>query len=453
MQPNIPQNGKKRVVIVGAGFAGLEIAQKLSKRDDVQVVLLDRNNFHQFQPLFYQVAMAGLEPSSISFPLRKIFQSRKNVHIRVTDVHKLLPDGKSIETGLGVIEFDALVIATGADTNYYGMKDIERRAIPMKSVREALSLRNRLLQNFEDAISATTEEERDALMNVVVVGGGPTGVELSGTLAEMKKFILPKDYPDLNFDSMHIYLIEGGEEVLDVMSDEASAKSREYLDQLGVIVMTNQRVTEFDGKTVRTKQGLEINTKNLVWAAGVRACPIEGFDPDLLGRGGRLKVDKFNRVEGYQDVYALGDVAIMSGDEENPEGHPQLAQPAIQQGKQLARNLIRQIDGKAFEPFKYRDLGTMATVGRNLAVVDLPFWKFQGFFAWLTWMFVHLISIVGVKNRVMVFINWIWNYITYDQSLRLIMKPEPLHGEIAPTENQEELQEDEPPRKPVAVNS
>ncbi len=453
MQPNIPQTGKKRVVIAGAGFAGLEIAQKLSKRDDVQIVLLDRNNYHQFQPLFYQVAMAGLEPSSISFPLRKIFQSCKNVHIRVTDVHRLMPDGKSIETGLGVITFDALVIATGADTNYYGMKEIESRSIPMKSVGEALALRNRLLQNFEDAVSADTVAERDALMNVVVVGGGPTGVELSGTLAEMKNFILPKDYPDLSFDAMHIYLLEGGADVLDVMSDEASVKAREYLDKLGVIVMTNQRVTQFDGKTVRTEQGLELNTTNLVWAAGVRACPLDGFGPEKLGRGGRLKVNQFNQVDGYQNVFALGDVAIMTGDPKNPEGHPQLAQVAIQQADRLAKNLKLQLDGKTFEGFEYRDLGTMATVGRNLAVVDLPFWKFQGFFAWLTWMFVHLFSIVGVKNRIMVFINWIWNYITYDQSLRLIIKAKPLPSEINLTENQQELQKDESVRKPAGATT
>ncbi|GHB59436.1 NAD(P)/FAD-dependent oxidoreductase [Persicitalea jodogahamensis] len=439
MKPNIPVTDKKRIVIIGAGFAGLEIAQRLSKKD-FQVVLIDRNNYHQFQPLFYQVAMAGLEPSSISFPLRKIFQSCKNVHIRVTDVHRILPDGKTIETGLGAITFDELVIATGADTNYYGMKEIEERAIPMKSVGEALALRNRILQNFEDAVSAETALEREALMNVVVVGGGPTGVELSGTLAEMKRFILPKDYPDLNFDAMHIYLVEGGGEVLDAMSDEASAKAREYLDQLGVTVVANQQVNGFDGQRVTTKDGLKLPTKNLVWAAGIRACPIGGFSEEKLGRGGRLKVNAFNQVEGYETVYALGDVAIMSGDEKYPNGHPQLAQAAIQQAKQLAKNIIRKQKGEAYEPFQYRDLGTMATVGRNLAVVDLTFWKFQGFFAWLVWMFVHLMSIVGVKNRLMVFINWVWNYITYDQSLRLIIKPKPLPAGISETENQVDLE-------------
>jgi NADH:ubiquinone reductase (H+-translocating) len=441
MVPNIPNTDKKRIVIVGAGFAGLEIAQRLSKRTDIQIVLLDKNNYHQFQPLFYQVAMAGLEPSSISFPLRKIFQSCKNVHIRVTDVHSINPDQKSIETGLGTITFDELIVATGADTNFYGMKEIEQRSIPMKSVSEALALRNRVLQNFEDALSAETPEERDALMNVVVVGGGPTGVELSGTLAEMKKFTLPKDYPDLDFDSMQIYLLEGSPDVLGAMSDEASTKAREYLDELGVIVHTGHVVTQFDGKEITTKQGLKVRTTNLVWAAGIKASPLNGFPTEKLGRGGRLKVNVFNQVEGYDNVYAIGDVCLMSGDTKYPDGHPQLAQVAIQQAKRLSSNLKRKLDGKSFEPFAYRDLGTMATIGRNLAVVDLPFWKFQGFFAWLTWMFVHLLSIVGVKNRVFVFINWIWNYITYDQSLRLIIRAKPLPAEILETENQKALQE------------
>ena len=439
MKPNIPETDKKRIVIVGAGFAGLEIAQRLSKKD-LQIVLIDRNNYHQFQPLFYQVAMAGLEPSSISFPLRKIFQSRSNVHIRVTDVRRILSDGKTIETGLGNIAFDELIIATGANTNYYGMKEIEERAIPMKSVAEALALRNRLLQNFEDAVSAETAEEREALMNVVVVGGGPTGVELSGTLAEMKRFILPKDYPDLNFDAMRIYLVEGGDEVLDAMSDEASAKARAYLDKLGVTVVANQHVAGFDGKEATTKEGKKLPTKNLVWAAGVRACPIGGFGDEKLGRGGRLKVNAFNQVEGYENVYALGDVAIMSGDPEYPEGHPQLAQVAIQQAKHLAKNMIRKQKGEAYEPFTYRNLGTMATVGRNLAVVDLPHWKFQGFFAWMVWMLVHLMSIVGVKNRLFVFINWVWNYITYDQSLRILIRPKPLPPRISESENQSDLE-------------
>ncbi|MCE7040928.1 NAD(P)/FAD-dependent oxidoreductase [Dyadobacter sp. CY312] len=422
MLPNIPDTNFKRVVIVGAGFGGLALAREIAKRDDLQVVLIDRNNYHQFQPLFYQVAMAGLEPSSISFPLRKVFQSKKNVHIRITEVHGVNPDRKSVDTDLGEITYDYLVIATGASTNYFGMKEIEERAIPMKTVSEALALRNRILQNFEDALSVDSDDQREGLMSVVVVGGGPTGVELSGTLAEMRSFILPKDYPELDFSGMQIHLLEGSDKVLGAMSAESATKSKKYLEEMGVIVHTGQVVTGFDGKYVTTKQGLKLRADNLVWAAGIKANPLNGLNPEVIVRGGRIKVDQYNRVEGYDNVFALGDVATMSeGKWEN--GHPQLAQPAMQQGKALARNVWRVMDGKKAIPFAYKDLGSMATVGRNRAVVDLPFWKFQGFFAWLTWMFVHLMSIVGVKNRVLTLINWVWSYITYDQSLRLILRP------------------------------
>jgi len=422
MLPNIPDTNYKRVVIIGAGFGGLALAREIAKREDLQVVIIDRNNFHQFQPLFYQVAMAGLEPSSISFPLRKVFQSKKNVHIRITEVHSINPDRKSIETDLGEITYDYLVIATGASTNYFGMKEIEERAIPMKTVSEALALRNRILQNFEDALSVDSDDQREGLMSVVVVGGGPTGVELSGTLAEMRAFILPKDYPELDFSGMQIHLLEGSGKLLGAMSEESSAKSKKYLEDMGVIVHTEQVVTGFDGKYVTTKQGLHLRADNLVWAAGIKANPLNGLNPEVIVRGGRIKVDQYNRVQGYDNVFALGDVASMSeGKWEN--GHPQLAQPAMQQGKALARNVWRVMDGKKAIPFTYKDLGSMATVGRNRAVVDLPFWKFQGFFAWLTWMFVHLMSIVGVKNRVLTLINWVWSYITYDQSLRLILRP------------------------------
>ena len=438
MLPNIPYTNYKRVVIVGAGFGGLALAREIAKREDLQVVLIDRNNYHQFQPLFYQVAMAGLEPSSISFPLRKVFQSKKNVHIRITEVYKINPERKSIDTDLGEITFDYLVIATGAVTNYFGMKEIEERAIPMKTVSEALALRNRILQNFEDALSVDSEDERAGLMSVVVVGGGPTGVELSGTLAEMKHYILPKDYPEMDFKSMQIYLLEGSNKLLGAMSEESSKKSREYLEKMGVNVLTDQVVTSFDGKYVITKQGTRIRADNLVWAAGIKANPLNGLPSEVIVRGGRIKVDQYNRVQGYDHIFALGDVAAMSeGKWEN--GHPQLAQPAIQQGETLAKNIWRVMDGKKAVPFKYNDLGSMATVGRNKAVADLPFIKFQGFLAWLTWMFVHLISIVGVKNRVLILINWLWNYITNDQSLRLILRPKTIAQIADKNEKNEEV--------------
>lgn len=422
MEPNIPDTTQKRIVIVGAGFGGLALAQKLAKRD-VQIVLIDKNNYHQFQPLFYQVAMAGLEPSSISFPLRKIFHHKKNVHIRITSVSKVVPEENRIETDLGDIKYDYLVLATGAGTNFFGMKNMIDNAIPMKSVSEAIYLRNRVLQNFEDALTAEDSDTREGLMNIVVVGGGPTGVEVSGTLAEMKKIILPKDYPELDFNMMKIYLFESSPEVLEVMSDEASAKGREYLERLGVIVKTGERITDFDGKYAYTNANEKIRTNNVVWAAGIKGNTLEGFSPETYGRGGRMKVNQFNEVDGYTNVFALGDIAIMSGDEKFPNGHPQMAQPAIQQGNLLAKNILKMMRKETPEPFVYNDLGSMATVGRNLAVVDLPFWKFQGAFAWYVWMFVHLMSILGIKNKVMVFINWLWSYVTYDQSLRLIIRP------------------------------
>jgi NADH dehydrogenase len=421
MPLNIPQTNQKKVIIIGAGFGGLQLAQSLAGDSDFQVVLIDKNNYHQFQPLFYQVATAGLEPSAISFPLRLAFHNHPNVHVRVASVTKILTESNTIETDLGELQYDYLVLAIGADTNFFGNKNIQEKALPMKSVGEALGLRNRLLENFEKALVSDNQEDRIGLMNVVVVGGGPTGVEVSGTLAEMKIHVLPKDYPELDFDLMQIHIIESGAELLGPMSKNAQIKSKEYLEQLGVNVRLSTRVTDFDGEFVYINDGTTIRTNNLVWAAGVKANAIEGINPEVLARGGRMKVNRYNQVEGYENIFALGDVAFMT-EEKYPNGHPQVAQPAIQQGKLLAKNLRKLIRGNTLTEFLYKDLGSMATVGRNLAVVDLPFWRFQGFFAWLTWMFVHLIAIVGVKNRLLIFINWLWNYVTYDQSLRLIIR-------------------------------
>lgn len=422
MIPNIPETPLKRVVIVGAGFGGLTLAQKLAK-ENVQVVLIDKNNYHQFQPLFYQVAMAGLEPSSISFPLRKVFQKRKNVHIRITKVREIFLEKKRIRTDLGEIWYDYLVLGMGTNTNFFGMQNIIENAIPMKSVSEAIYLRNRVLENFEAALSTRDQDAIAGLMTMVVVGGGPTGTEVSGTLAEMKKMILPKDYPELDFDMMKIYIFESSDEILKVMSDEASVKSREYLEELGVTVRVNERIDDYvDGYAI-TSTGDRIRTDNLIWSAGVIANKIDGFPAEIFTRGGRIKVNAFNQMEGHENLFAVGDMALMSGDPDFPEGHPQLAQPALQQGKLLATNLIKLMKGESMKPFRYTDLGSMATIGRNKAVVDLPKWKFQGIFAWYVWMFVHLMSILGVKNKVLVFINWFWSYITYDQSLRLIIRP------------------------------
>jgi NADH dehydrogenase len=422
MTPNIPVTNQTRIVIVGAGFGGLALAQKLAKHD-VQILLIDKNNYHQFQPLFYQVAMAGLEPSSISFPLRKIFQNKPNVHIRITNVLKVDTEKNTLKTELGEISYDYLVMAMGADTNFFGMQNIIDNAMPMKSVSEAIYLRNKVLQNLEDALTTTDADAREGMMNMVVVGTGPTGVEVSGTLAEMKRLILPKDYPELDFNQMKIYLFGSSPEVLEMMSDEASVKSKEYLERLGVIVRNGIRITDFDGKYAYTQTGEKIRTNNVVWAAGIKGNSIEGFPKEVYAAGNRLKVNKYNQVDGLPNVFAVGDIALMSGDLKFPNGHPQVAQPAIQQGELLAKNLLKILRKEELVGFIYKDLGSMATVGRHLAVVDLPFWKFQGAFACYVWMFVHLMAILGVKNKVMVFINWLWNYVTYDQSLRLIIKP------------------------------
>ncbi|HEY8399838.1 MAG TPA: NAD(P)/FAD-dependent oxidoreductase [Cytophagaceae bacterium] len=421
MNIQIPDSKHKRVVIVGAGFGGLALARKLSS-EKFQVVLIDKNNYHQFQPLFYQVATAGLEPSAISFPLRKVFQSYSNVHIRITEVISVDTTASILTTGLGTLKYDYLVLAMGADTNYYGMKSIMEKAMPMKSVSEALALRNNILQNLEDALSVGDPVEKLRLMNIVVVGGGPTGVEVSGTLAEMKKTVLPKDFPDLDFSDMNIYLIEAGPKVLAPMSEIASQKATQYLKNLGVDVRTGVGVKDFDGNTIYLSDGNTIESKTLIWAAGVRANRMKGIPESVIHKSGRIMVDRFNRIEGFTNVFAIGDQAIMA-EEKYPNGHPQVAQPALQQAQNLAKNLVRLQEGKELKPFSYKDLGSMATVGRNLAVVDLPFIKFQGLIAWMVWMFVHLMSIVGVKNRLLIFINWFWNYITYDQSLRLIIKP------------------------------
>jgi len=421
MQLNIPDSQQKRILIAGSGFAGLKLASKLAD-SKFQVVLIDKNNFHQFQPLFYQVATAGLEPSAISFPLRKIFQNSKNVFIRVAEITGVHPERNEVITSLGAINYDILVLAMGVDTNFFGMKHIAQNAIPMKSVAEALSLRNKILQNFEDALIETEAEKQKALLTIVVVGGGPTGVEVSGTLAEMRKFILPKDYPELDFREMNIYLVEAGSRLLGGMAEKSAAQAEKYLAKLGVNVICNAQVSDYDGEKVSIHNSIQIPAKTLVWAAGVSGKQTDGLNPGLYIRGNRLKVNAFNQVEGYENIYAVGDNAFMT-EVKYPNGHPQVAQPAIQQARLLARNLKRQQQNRSMKPYTYFNKGSMATIGRNLAVVELPFVKFYGFFAWLTWMFVHLMAIVGVKNRLLVFINWFWNYVTYDQSLRLIIKP------------------------------
>jgi NADH:ubiquinone reductase (H+-translocating) len=412
-----------KLIILGGGFGGLRLARKLNNKPGFEITLIDKFNYHQFQPLFYQVATAGLDASNISFPLRKVFQKSKNVRFRMAEVEGIDTSAKLVKTSEGNYEYDVLVIATGATTNFFGNKNLEEHAFPMKSTVEALQLRHKLIHNFEDALHADSEEELQRLMNIVVVGGGPTGVELSGAIAEMKKYVLPKDYPELDFSKMNIYLLEGTAKTLGAMSEESSKQSAAYLKRLGVTVLTETLMSDYDGKTVLLKDGKTIPSSLVIWAAGIKGNIPTGIDASLISRGNRIKVDAYNRVEGLKDVFAIGDIAYM--EEGTFNGHPQVAPVAIQQADLLVANLKAIHNGsEVLQSFIYKDKGAMATVGRNLAVVDVPKPKlhFGGFFAWLVWMGLHLMLILGVKNRFFVFSNWLYNYFTYDQNLRLIFK-------------------------------
>ena len=423
---NLPQIGLPKVVIVGGGFAGLKLALGL-RNSPFQVILLDRNNYHQFQPLFYQVATAGLEPSAISFPLRKIFHKTPNVSFRMAEVERVEPDKKRLHTDIGFIDYDFLVLAMGADTNYFGSKNIEYFSTPMKTVSEALCIRNKLISNYERAITIPKMEDRKSLMNMVIVGGGPTGVELAGAMAELRNNVFPKDYPELSFKNMKVVLIEAGPKLLGSMSEEAQSHAFEYLQKLGVEVYLSTRVLDYDGKIVSLDGKEPIETLTLLWAAGIKPNRIEGFDPSQYAGNGRMLVNEFNQLTGSDGVFVLGDQCLLpQGD--FPKGHPQVAQVAIQQAKNLTKNLFRIPKGQYLLPFEYRDLGSMATIGRKLAVVDLPFFKFQGMLAWLTWLVVHLMAILGVKNKLFIFLNWSWNYLSFDPSLRLLIKPKYVHA-------------------------
>ncbi len=424
---NIPESGLRRIVVVGAGFAGLKLTRLLLNAK-CQIVLLDKNNFHQFQPLFYQVATAGLEPAAISFPLRKVLQKHKHVHFRIARVEKIDPSNNTVYTDIGSLIYDDLIIASGATTNFFGIENIQRNAIPMKSVSEAIFLRNNILQNFENALNVTDVQETEELLNIVIVGGGPTGVELAGALAEMRKFILPKDYPELDFSLMKIYLFEASPNLLNGMSDMASGTALKYLLKLGVIVKLNTAVKDFDGRDVLLADGERHSTRTLIWAAGITSERLPGIGDLSIGKSKRLIVDHYNRIKDQKNIYAIGDIAYMET-KKYPHGHPQVAQVALQQAKNLAYNLKRESRGAKHSPFAYKDKGSLATIGKNRAVADLPFIRFKGYFAWLLWSFVHLMSIVGVKNKLLIFLDWAWKYFTYDPSLRLLIKPKVRNSE------------------------
>ena len=422
MSINIQRNQKKRVVIVGGGLGGLRLAEDLYG-SGMQVVLIDKNNFHQFPPLIYQIASAGIDPSSISFPFRQIFRKRKDFYFRMAEARMVDTEKKILQTSIGKIDYDYLVLAAGATTNFFGNKNIEEWAIPMKTVPEAMGLRNALLSNFERALTCATEEERQELLNVVIVGGGATGVEIAGALAEMRRYVIPYDYPDMDSSLMHIYLIEAGDRLLAGLSQESSQKAYEFLKSMGVDIQFGKMVTDYHDHKVVMKDGTEIPTRTFLWVSGIRANAMPGIDESHLGRGFRFKVDEYNRIPGVEDVFAIGDQCLQTSDAAYPNGHPQVAQVAIQQAKNLAKNLklINQgADSSEFTAFHYKNLGSMATIGRNKAVVEIGKFHSQGFFAWVLWLVVHLRSILGVKNKMMVLLNWLWKYVSYNDSIRMI---------------------------------
>lgn len=415
-----------KIVIVGAGFGGLRLARKLNNKPGIEVVLIDRFNHHQFQPLFYQVATAALNGSDISFPLRKVFHNSKNVSVRLAELSQINAADNTVVTSEGNFAYDQLVIATGADTNFFGNSNFEKFAWPMKSTVEAMEIRNHILKNFEAALMEADVLHRQRLLNIVVVGAGPTGVELSGAIAEMKKYVLPKDYPELDFEAMNIYLLEGGLKTLAAMSEKSSLQSKNYLERLGVKVKTNAMMQDYNGKTVFLADGSSIESSMVIWAAGIKGNIPTGIDASLIVRGNRIKVNRQCKVEGTKNIFAIGDVAYME-EPAYPKGHPQVAPVAMQQADLLAKNFIylnsRKLNKKITE-FTYHDKGSMATVGRNLAVVDIPKPKLHlgGLLAWMIWMSLHLMLILGVKNRFFIFLNWLYAYFTRDQNLRLIFK-------------------------------
>lgn len=419
---NIPHTSQKRVVIIGGGFAGIALAKKL-KNKNLQVVLIDKHNYHTFQPLLYQVATGGLEAGSIAYPIRKVIQGCSDFYFRLTSVKEIDTQNQKVLSEIGDLHYDYLVIATGSKTNYFGNKDIERHSMSMKTIPQSLNIRSLILENFEQAVLTKDEAEKKALMSFVLVGGGPTGVELAGALAEMKKAIFQKDYPDLDIKKMEIHLIQSGDRILNTMTEKSSEASEKFLNSLGVKIWKNVRVTNYDGRSISTNSDLTLESATVIWTAGVQGACVHGLPAEsVIEKVERIRVNEFNQVKGFENIFAIGDIASMES-EAYPQGHPMMAQPAIQQGELLGENLIRLHAGQLLQAFEYNDKGSMATIGRNLAVVDLPKYHFNGVFAWFVWMFVHLFSLIGFKNKAVVFLNWVYNYIRFDREGRLIIRP------------------------------
>lgn len=409
---------REKIIIIGGGFAGLQLAKTLNNKNK-KVIVLDKVNHHMFQPLFYQVACGRIEPSNISFPFRKIFQESRNTQFRLTDVKEIIPSQNKVITDGAEFTYDKLIIATGCKTNFFGNKDLESKAFGMKNTQEAIGIRNHVLMTFEKLILEKSRSD-DGNWNIVIVGSGPTGVELAGAFSEMKKDILPRDYPYMNFDNLKIILVSSTEKPLAVMSPEAQEKSEKYLKDLGVEFMSGEIVTDYDGDKVYMKSGKQIPSNNVIWAAGVVGNVIDGFPTEKLIRN-RYIVDRFNKVKGYENIYAVGDIAYMETPK-YPQGHPQVANVAINQAKNLGKNFLKKNAGEWTE-YEYKDQGSLATIGKHRAVVDLPFIKFQGFLAWYFWMFLHLMLILSVRNKLAIFFNWMWSYFNKDSSLRLIISP------------------------------
>ncbi|GAB4402584.1 MAG: NAD(P)/FAD-dependent oxidoreductase [Bacteroidia bacterium] len=421
MNAIIPRSNQPRIVIIGGGFGGITLAKAL-RGLPFQVVMIDRNNYHTFQPLLYQVATGGLEPDSIAFPLRKMFSHQDNFVFRLADVQTVDTDAKVLQTSIGAIRYDYLVMATGSCTNYFGNKAIETHAIGMKNIPESLDLRSFILQNFEAAHTEAEVDDRELLLKFIIVGGGPTGVETAGALAELKRHVLPSDYPELDLRQMEIHLIEAGDRLLGGMSEKSGRDAQEALEKLGVHVLLNTRVTAYDGERVTISTGRTLEASTVIWAAGIKGNVLPGLPETAIDRGQRLAVDAYNRVKDAPDVFAIGDVALMRTTD-YPDGHPQVAPTAIQMAQNLARNLVRLSRGREMQPFVYFDKGSMATIGRNKAVIDFRSLHLKGFVAWLGWMFVHIMYLIGFRNKAVVFVNWVWSYFTYDKGTRLIIRP------------------------------